>query len=478
MKNWIDAMTFASGKEKRRSPFLTGRAGAPLCRLRKEKNGNVAIVFAMFSVPALALIGCSIDFARAHAVKTRLQFAIDAAVLAGRNEAIAAQISTATAYFEGNSLRQQGTDITSSFSLSTDGSLSGAATADVKTIFAGIMNIPSIPVRVAAQATADVTETTTTTTMTTQTVKVPGYTPCIHVMSQSADPAWKMISNSGFNASSCVARVRSNGSTAFMSQSSSNVKFKKILVKGGAGVVSGGITIIDAPNKIATNSTLDVTGDPFDSSISRIRSLIEVGNCTASNTGKNYSSGTVVPGTYCGVTTFDGVTFGKGLYIIASGKGNGANGSLSIKGKINGSAGVTFYFADNKAQLLNYAAAEGSTLRAPSAGITQGLLMFEDSNRGNAYDFKMSGVNKQSWSGVVYLPSINMTLSSLSEWTSMNISLTVNTLTMDSLSSIVMPYSWTPFGSTAPITFGETTTTTTVPMAVTTTTTIPGHLKN
>ena len=69
---------------------------------------------------------------------------------------------------------------------------------------------------------------------------------------------------------------------------------------------------------------------------------------------------------------FDGVTFSSGLYIIASGNGKNTDGGLTIKGRIDGKAGVTFFFADNKAKFLSYAAAEGSVLYAPSIGITQG----------------------------------------------------------------------------------------------------------
>ena len=186
----------------------------------------------------------------------------------------------------------------------------------------------------------------------------------------------------------------------------------------------------------------------------------------------------VSPGTYCGATVFDGVTFSSGLYIIASGNGKNTDGGLTIKGRIDGKAGVTFFFADNKAKFLSYAAAEGSVLYAPSIGITQGVLMFEGSNRGNGYDVTISSVNKQSWKGVVYLPSVNLALKSLSEWPTLNIALSVNTLTMDSLSSVLMPYPWTPFGSTAAITSGASTVTQTVPVTTTTTSTLPGYLKN
>jgi Flp pilus assembly protein TadG len=443
-----------------------------------DRRANVAIIFALCATPIFAVIGCSIDYARAISVRDRMQAAIDAAVLAGRNEKVSTQIATATAYFESNVARHPGTTVTSAFTRNSDGSFSGTATAEVKTTFAGIMNVKSIPVKASAQAMADTVTTTTTTETETQTTKAPGYTPCLHVMSQSANPAWTMISTSDFNASTCVARVRSNGSAALTSQSASGVKFKQILVKGGASITSGAITIVDAPNRISTNATQNVTGDPFASDLTNIERMITVDKCTAANTGKTYNGGAVSPGTFCGATLFNGVQFASGLYIIASGSGNAANGALSLKGKIDGTSGVTFYFADNKSQLVSYAAAEDSALAAPISGITQGVLMFEASNRGGVYDFSMSSVNKQSWAGVVYLPSMNMTLRSLSEWKSMNIALSVNTLYMDSLSSIVVPYPWIPFGRVSPILVEEATTPSMVPVTTSKTTSTPGYLKN
>lgn len=444
----------------------------------RDKQGNVAIIFALFSMPIVLSIGCSIDYARALTVADRMQSALDAAVLAGRNEPIATQIATATAYFNGNKPRHPGATVSVSFARNSDGGLSGKATANVMTTFAGIMNIKTIPVQATSLATADASTTTSTSTTTTQTVKVPGYTPCIHVMSQSANPAWTMVSTSGLDASSCVARIRSNGSSALSSRSASHVSFKKILVKGGASVASGEITIVDAPNKITTDTKQDVTGDPFAENLTAIQRLIFPDQCKTGNTGKTYKGGTVSPGTFCGATTFNGVKFDAGLYIIASGNGNNSNGSLTITGKTDGKSGVTFYFADNKSQFLSYSASEGSSLLAPSSGITRGLLFFEASNRGNAYDFTISSVNKQAWAGVVYLPSMNMTLRSLSEWASMNISLSINTLYMDSLSSVVVPYLWTPYGQDSAITYGATTLTTTTPITTTTTTTKPGYLSN
>ena len=51
-----------------------------LCR---ANAGNVAIIFAIAAIPVVGSIGTAIDLAKANDVGTRLQAALDAAVLAG-----------------------------------------------------------------------------------------------------------------------------------------------------------------------------------------------------------------------------------------------------------------------------------------------------------------------------------------------------------------------------------------------------------
>lgn len=290
-------------------------------------------------------------------------------------------------------------------------------------------------------------------------------TPCIHVMDQSGSKTFWLDSNSGFNASGCEVRVRSNHfSSAMYEVASSNVKFAKIRVKGYASINSGYGTskfyITQAPNKVLENEKDKfTTGTPYDSAVAAITKKIAAGACTAANTNKTLS-GAVSPGTYCGTTEFKNATLGAGLYIIASGTGN-ATGGLKLSGSSDGSAGVTFYFADNKSKFVSYNLNENMVLKAPTSGTTKGILFFENSNRGSTYAMIVASCNKQSWTGVVYLPSVNLTLDSLSEWPTLNISLAVNQLKMKSLSSVMSPYAWTPDGYSTAITMeGDAPTTT------------------
>ena len=50
-----------------------------LRRFRRDRSGNVAIVFALLAVPMLGAVGCAIDYSRANQIRSKLQSAADAA---------------------------------------------------------------------------------------------------------------------------------------------------------------------------------------------------------------------------------------------------------------------------------------------------------------------------------------------------------------------------------------------------------------
>src|SRR5919199_4656950 len=52
-----------------------------LGRFRSDRGGNLAIIFALVLVPLLGAAGVALDYARASALRTELQSALDAAVL-------------------------------------------------------------------------------------------------------------------------------------------------------------------------------------------------------------------------------------------------------------------------------------------------------------------------------------------------------------------------------------------------------------
>lgn len=447
-----------------------------LKRFAADKKGTTAIIFALTSIPVIGIVGLAIDFARAASVNSRLQAALDSAVMAAAEVETGNQAAMAQRYFEANfrggGAVRAGT-VRTEFSVNGSGHFSGTASADINTSIMQILNFDTMSVAAVAEAKPNAETTTTETTTITETVTVRGSTPCIHVMDQSGARTLKLMNNYNLDARNCEIHVRTNSNDAIYTENEDTVKWKRLLVKGAAGTTWGLLdTIMAAPNRIQYNQ--QVVGDPYTRSVDDVSQTISAGNCNNANTNKSYANTTVSPGTYCGSTTFSGVTFQTGVYIIKSKAGD--DGRLHLSGVLNGSAGVSFFFADNKAQIGTYTATAGTVLNAPTTGNTRGLLFFENSNRGGNWSLTAADMTNHRWNGVVYLPSANLTLQKWSSTTSMAWALIVNRLTASEWTGVTNTYAWTPFNATSPITLPDTTTSSTRTQEITTTTTRDGWL--
>ena len=413
-------------------------------RIVSDESGSVAIMFACMILPLVILMGAAVDYGRVLNIQNRIQLALDAAVLAGRVGATPSEAETiAAAYFEAN-YNDSTAPAFATFTKSGDGVLAGSALAEVKTPFAAIAHVEKISLEVIAKAKPNGADV----------AAVASSTPCLHVMDQSGSDTFTLDSNQDFDASACEVRIRSNhNSRAMFEKSSSKVKFAKIEVKGYATLQSAygsnTFSIAKSPNTVMENA--QVVGNPYLSAVSNIAGQITPGSCTTANTNKTWI-GNVSPGTYCGSTEFKNVTFGSGLYIIASGNGNNKNGALKFSGSVNGNAGVSFLLADNKSQFVSYAGNLGSVLKAPTTGLTRGLLFFESSNRGQTSSITIATCKTHSWTGMVYLPSVDMNFQGLEDWPTFNIAVSANRVTFKNFKNMTLnPYAWTPYGTSDPI---------------------------
>lgn len=48
-------------------------------RFRRDRSGNIAVIFTLALLPILSSIGCAVDYTRATQLKSKLQAAVDAA---------------------------------------------------------------------------------------------------------------------------------------------------------------------------------------------------------------------------------------------------------------------------------------------------------------------------------------------------------------------------------------------------------------
>ncbi|MBL8574373.1 MAG: pilus assembly protein [Hyphomicrobiaceae bacterium] len=124
-------------------------------KMRKDQRGNVAVVFALATLPVLGLMGSAMDYSRATRVRNHLQHAADAAALAGANatdKADAERRTIASNVFNAN-IKKLGDlyDTTFSSTPKPDG-MSVVASAKVKNHVAAIMGKTYTQVGVDAEA--------------------------------------------------------------------------------------------------------------------------------------------------------------------------------------------------------------------------------------------------------------------------------------------------------------------------------------
>jgi Flp pilus assembly protein TadG len=115
-----------------------------LAGFASARGGNVAITFAMATLPIIGGVGAAVDFSRANSVKSAMQAALDSTALMLSKEAAtgtAGQLQTnATAYFKGLFNRPEAQSITIIASYTTEGGSAVVVngSVDVPTNFMGI----------------------------------------------------------------------------------------------------------------------------------------------------------------------------------------------------------------------------------------------------------------------------------------------------------------------------------------------------
>ena len=131
---------------------LMAKVTRQLGRFGHAKAGNVAITFAMATLPIIGGVGAAVDYSRANAVKASLQTALDSTALMLSKEATtdtsSALQTNATKYFKALYTPSNTNDITISASYTTTGGsqVTVNGSVDVPTVFMGIMGFQKITV--------------------------------------------------------------------------------------------------------------------------------------------------------------------------------------------------------------------------------------------------------------------------------------------------------------------------------------------
>src|SRR5688572_26500359 len=73
-----------------------------LGRFRRDAAGTILPTFALTMIPVMTAVGAAVDYSRANNVRSKLQTALDTAVLAGAKSGSSNWIQLATNVFEAN----------------------------------------------------------------------------------------------------------------------------------------------------------------------------------------------------------------------------------------------------------------------------------------------------------------------------------------------------------------------------------------
>jgi Flp pilus assembly protein TadG len=377
-------------------------------RFRRDKAGNLAITFAAALVPLLGAVGASIDYSLANAERTRTQAVLDSAVLAGAQETTSTlQINAASTFFSAQITNPWGTKPTASFSVDSTGKLTGTASGAVNSQFIKLVGFSAIPVSATSSAVATPSSSST-----------PAKKICILLTNSTNSQSLLVNSGANLTAPNCDIDVDSTSGTAAMINwgSTTTLDVNKVCIKGGA-TQNGGTNPVVSTNCAAVSN-------PYVNTLPSVT----VGSCTTSNQTYNPGNVTINPGVYCGSTNFNGngtLTLNPGLYIIKSGTMT-FNSGWTVTG-----TGVTFYLVDQNST-LQFNGNVTTNISAPTSGTYANILMFEPDSLSSS-NLPIDGTSGSNLQGLIYLPSRNVTINSVSNVNADLVTMVFSTLTLDAL---------------------------------------------
>jgi Flp pilus assembly protein TadG len=396
-----------------------------LTRFMRHRKGGVTILFALSSAVILLAVGIAVDYSLAVSTRDKMQAALDAAVLAGAEASQANAINVANSYFASDAPSIAGA-VTPSFSFTGSGAFTGSATYNMPTLFGGITGASTLGVTVQSTASGSTTSTANSV--------------CVLLLSPSASQS--LLANSGTKISGpkCEIDVSSTANPVAIFDSGVDINVEKVCLQGANYINNGGT----APNLPAGCST---ASNPY------VGKLPAPPSTTCTNSNGNYNGGTVTlsPGVYCGWFNFNSaptVTLQPGVYVISGGGWNVDGGQWTGQG-------VTFYFADTS--VIQFNSGMNMNLSAPTTGTYAGILFYEKDGLSNS-NFVFDDSVSETFSGLIYLPSRNLTFNSTSNETTPGITLIANTAIFNTLNWSLSPQTLWPISNSSTTASGGPTT--------------------
>ena len=341
-----------------------------LIRFATDVRGSVAVTFGVAVLPLITAVGAAVDYSVAMKVRSELQGALDAAVLAGAASNATYgddRLIEAAAVFNAN--YDGDIAVTPIFTMG-DGIIRGVIASEVPNTFMGIVGIDVVKLNVTAAA-----------------VHAPGIPICILSLNPTATHGVDIEGTTILHAVNCAVHANSNRIAALNADGGAQGRATGFCARGGhngdlwAPTPRSGCSLIPDP----------FAGLPVPSDLA----------CDFNNKKLNNGTHTISPGVYCGgldILANADVTFQPGLYVMR-------NGSLSLHAQsdISGT-GVTIYYYGPNAVLNHYS---GSTinLAAPTVGDYAGIVMAQHSGSSVGLTSTLAGGPGIRLVGSLYFPT-------------------------------------------------------------------------
>lgn len=367
-----------------------------LARFRSNDDGATAILFALMAAVLFGMAGLALDYNRGTHLKTEMQAALDAAVIAAMQAEPEDRAARAAEYFKANLNASSALSIALNFTEPAANQLKGVATTKINTTLARVFSVNTLDVSTQATAAAD------------SSGKV-----CILVLDAAAPQALLVNNGAQISAPNCEIHVKSKAAPAAVFNAGTSIDSLRLCISGSNVIDNGG----SHPNTQTSCTTAD---DPY------VGRYPDPSSASCDVTNMNYNGGAVTlnPGVYCGWTNFNAaptVTFQPGVYVI---KGGGWN----VNGGTWTGNGVTFFFADQSKIQFNSGVA--ATISAPTAGPYKDVVIFEAGGLVPS-PFVLDDSIGMNLTGLIYLPSRDTTFNAASNLFSKDTTLVVKTLILD-----------------------------------------------
>ncbi len=368
--------------------------GIPLFFVRAA-DGSVAILFAVLLVVILGSAGLAIDYGRTENIKSSAQVALDAAVLAGAAARDGKQIEVASSYFAGRFDKSNLEGFHVTFGVDAAGELSGTAEGRLKTTLVPVLGFRSTNIRILSSAARSSNGKT-----------------CALILAPATPQALLVNGGADVNAPDCRFDVKSTASPAAIFNSGTSLVTGKLCIEGTTIIDNGGL-------HAGLETGCKTLSDPY-------AGVFPAPASAGCDFNSATYSGTVnlTPGVYCGWHNFNAapdVTLAPGTYVIKGGGWNVDGGSWQ-------GSGVVFYFADPSK--IQFNSAVSAKLTSPTSGAYAGVAFFEKDGLANS-QLVFDDSKDFDVSGLIYLPSRDVTFNAASKLSDKNFVLVVNTLILD-----------------------------------------------